>query len=576
VKLRTNQLKLASTLVLGAMLSYGCGDDDSPGSQPSGGDGGVTSSDAGSTSSSSDDSSTSDSNSTAETSSESDAATSEPISPEAGTEPEADGGITDETSEELAPDAGPDGSVPPVEFAPIEEVRSQLHTFATDLRGATFSADGTKFFVSGFIDQDSDRHIVVARFNANGTLDEAFGTDGYVVHNLVERVVLGEGDSSAEPVVVNDGTEESLALVQLGNGDLLVQANVRAASGVGTDIVLVKLDAEGQRVSGFGTNGVLRVDLGWTPEDDASWPTANAGPVDNAWDLRLDPSSETEKVVLFAHGPAPRVTEGTQRVDNDRYVLRLLASDGSPDPDFTPYRLNTGGTFSDGGRRGHVNADGSILSAGYTNYGEGLGNHVVAVRLLPNGTPDASFGFGSGIPGVVRTNPFIDDGGISECYAFLPQSNGRYVSTGYGRATAAGVLSRLGWSTTDAVDLVSFGFTATGLDDSYGTQATLAIQSEERPGYTNTEDRGRDLVVLSDDRVVHVGRFGDRPAIFVTLPDGSPDANSGVDGRFEYDPTGEVTSHFFKAALSPDGKTIVATTNNHANGALVAVLRVSE
>lgn len=576
MKLRTNQLKLASTLVLGAMLSYGCGDDDSPGSQPTGDDAGTTSSDAASTSSTSESSSTSDTATSAtDTSSEAgDSTSSEPVSPEAGTETDAG---TDETSEEPLPDAGPDGGDPLVEFSPIEEVRSQLHTFATDLRGATFSADGTKFFVSGFIEQELDRRTVVARFNADGTLDAAFGNDGYVVHNLVERTVTGEGDSSVEPVVTNDGTEESLALVQLGNGDLLVQANVRAASGVGTDIVLVKLDAQGERVDGFGTDGVLRVDLGWTPEDDASWPTADAGPVDNAWDLRLDPSSETEKVVLFAHGPAPRVAEGTQRVDNDRYILRLLASDGSPDPEFTPYRLHTGGTFSDGGRRGHVNADGSILSGGYTNFGEGLGNHVVAIRLLPNGTPDASFGFGIGSPGVVRTNPFIDDGGMAECYAFLPQSSGRYVSTGYGRATAAGVLSRLGWSTTDAVDLVSLGFTATGLDDSYGTRATLAIQSEERPGYTNTEDRGRDLVVLPDDRVVHVGRFGDRPAIFVTLPDGAPDVNSGVDGRFEYQPLAEDgTSHFFKAALSADGKTIVATTNHHASGALVTVLRVSE
>ncbi len=160
--------------------------------------------------------------------------------------------------------------------------------------------------------------------------------------------------------------------------------------------------------------------------------------------VSLDDSSGEEKVVVFGFGPAKvGATTGdpaVQRTDNDRYIARVLADDGSFDPDFNDgevFSYNSGGTFSDGGRRGLVLEDGSIVSAGYTNYGEGLGNHILVIKLTPEGTPDPSFGFGIASPGVARANPFLDDGGVAECYNVAVQSSGRYVTTGYGRATVA-------------------------------------------------------------------------------------------------------------------------------------------
>lgn len=587
MKLRTNKVTLTSTMLLGALLAYGCGDDDDAAIEDTKDSGSETSEPDESTDTKDPDAGTS----TGSSSSDDESSNEDAGVEDAGTEVPTDAGsaVDADIDEPSNDDAGDGATVPSEpEFAPIERVASQVVAFANDLRGLAFSADGSKFFASGFVDDavTSDRQVVVARFNADGSVDTTFGTDGYVKHNLVVRTV----DDTVDPVVVtNAGDEQSLSLVVLASGELLVQANVTAASGLGTDVVLLKLNAAGQRVTSFGTDGVLRVDFGWTPAHDAEWPTAGAGPTDTSWDIKLDPSSTTEKVVVFGHGPTPPVEQPEtgepipQPVDNDRYILRLLASDGSPDPEFTPYRLNTGGTFSDGARRGYVNADGSILSAGYTNYGAGLGNHIVAIRLLPNGSPDPDFGFGIATPGVVRTNPFIDDGGIAECYAFAQQSTGRYVTTGYGGATAAGTTSRYGWLTTDLQDLVSVGFTSSGLDFTYGTQATLAIQSEQQAGLMSTEDRGRDLIVLADDRVLHAGRFGDNPAVFVRLPNGEPDLGSGVDGRFTYDPLvdpdttrNSPTSHFFKIALSPDGKSIAASTNNHPGGVLVSVLQVTE
>ncbi len=462
---------------------------------------------------------------------------------------------------------------PDPEYAPLTQGSAEVHPAVNDIKGLSFAADG-KIYASGFVGMDTtDPELAVMRFNADGAPDDTFGTDGLITHNLVEQVLDGE-------TVVNDGVEEGYAIAELAGGELIVLANVTDDAGLGTDVVLVKLDAAGDFVTSFGTDGVLRLDLGWTAENDADWPVEGEAASDQGWDVIVDDSSGTEKLVVFAHGPAPvgglvdAEDPLSQRTDNDRFVFRLLASDGSPDPDFNggvAFTMNTGGVFSDNARRGYVAEDGSILSAGYTNFGDGLDNHVVIIALTSEGTLDSDFGFGIGVPGVVRTNPFIDDGGMAECYALGVQSTGHVVTTGYGRATGTGLSSGLGYVTTDEVDIVSFRLSDSGLDTTYGTQGTVALQSEEF-ALATTEDRGRDMVVLPDDRVVHAGRFGGAPALLVTLPDGNMDLASGTDGRFLYE---QDVEQFFKVALSPDGSTVVAATRAHANGVLLSVLEVA-
>jgi len=254
-----------------------------------------------------------------------------------------------------------------------------------------------------------------------------------------------------------------------------------------------------------------------------------------------------------------------------------------------PFSFNTGGTNSDGGRRGNVEPDGSIISAGYTNINGA--NTIFVLRLSPTGVPDATFTYGEpAIPGVFAANPFAVDGGLAECYSVKRQSTGRYVTTGYGRATKANGASTFNppWLTTDNVDLVSFGLKqgATGgqLDTTFGVAGTLAIQSEGL-NLGSTEDRGRDLVILPDDRIVYAGRLGNAPALFVTTPDGELDADAGgvgagpsgtdtIPGAYLYRPLSGTTSHFYGIALSPDKKRVAAVANNHADGALLAVLAV--
>jgi hypothetical protein len=71
----------------------------------------------------------------------------------------------------------------------------------------------------------------------------------------------------------------------------------------------------------------------------------------------------------------------------------------------------------------------------------------------------------------------------------------------------------------------------------------------------------------------------------VTTPDGDYDSTEGglkagpggtdtIPGVYLYKPLSGSTSHFYAIALSPDKKRVAAVTNNHADGALLAVLDV--
>jgi uncharacterized delta-60 repeat protein len=506
-------------------------------------------------------------------------------------------------SEEPGGEAGSGGAVEP--GGPISESADVLLEGVNDLRGLTFAADG-KIYGSGHIGADNtaaDRRLAIVRLTADGELDDTFGEKGIVSFNLRERVVEaapeggeggagggasegegGEGGASGpSEIVINDGDEQSLGVVELENGDVIVQANVRDASGKGSDVMLLRLDSDGELVDSFGEKGIQKIDFGWSDDDAAAW-TGATGPSDQAWGVSLDNTSGEEKLVVFGFGPA-KVGQMTgdpavQRTDNDRYIARVLADDGSFDPDFNDgevFSYNSGGTFNDNGRRGLVLEDGSLVSGGYTNYGEGLGNHILVIQLTPEGTPDPSFGFGIASPGVARTNPFLDDGGVAECYGVAVQKSGRYVTTGYGRATVANGQSSLGWETTDGVDMISVALLPEGnaVDTGWGKQGTFVVQSEGL-NLGNTEDRGRDLLALPDDRLVYAGRLGPNPALFVATAKGELDASVGEDGVFSYDALTDPTSHFFRITASADSKRIAASTSNHADGVLVAILDVGE
>jgi uncharacterized delta-60 repeat protein len=595
---------LALAATLGLLGTAGCGDDDGASDD----DGGEAGTSAGTSGKNAGGSSGKGGTSTAGK----DGTGDEPVAGEGGTTPVAGRGGTG--GSDVSPMAGAAGSEPDGEAGAGGD-GAVLPTYhpsklngpdglrvpgVNDLRGLVFSSSG-KIYASGHVGANIaypggvDRQIAVVRFTADGALDTSFDGDGIKTFNLRTRVGVDEN-------IINDGDEYSMGIVELPNGDLIVQCNVRDASGKGRDVELLKLNSKGEPVNfsalasaGLLAGSVRKIDFGWTDADNASFPTANAQPLDESWGLALDPAGD--KVVVTAVGPAKKLATGDagpQRTDNDRYIVRLLTSNGSVDPTFNggqAYVMDSG--LSDNTRRVKVEADGSIISAGYGSVSANGGANVFALHLLPDGTPDPQFAAGlPATPGVFVTNPLFVDQGNAECYSIAKQSTGRYVTTGYGRATGENVLSTFvpPYATTDAVDLISIGFkpslSGSVLDSTFGNAATLVIQSEGL-NLGGTEDRGRDVLALPDDRLVYAGRYGTSPAIYIATADGELDTTEGglgagagggdiTPGVYTYAPLATAGAHFFAVAKSVDGKRVAATTNNSTDGALLAVVSIED
>ncbi len=461
--------------------------------------------------------------------------------------PVADAGtsVTDSSSPATPTDSGT--STPPVDAGtpdapssaatPIRPNATVRLPNAINPYGLVFGQDGA-IYASGATVEAGVRKLAVWRFQ-NGALDTAFGTGGVVTVDI-------------------PGDESSFDLVEVAAGSFVVQASV------GGKIFLVKLTKDGGGAYAFGTPTFVR--FGY--DEGEGWPAGTpnapaAAPSYASWSIGLDRSTAASpQIVVFAHGaPAKAADPANQRIDNDRWITRVSADTLAIDPAFNggvPYTTDADGkSLGDNARRGLVLADGSIVSSGYANFGQGLGNHVVLVRLLKNGTVDPGFGFGTsapGIPGQTKFNPYLAVSGFAEAYGVVRQSNGLLVTTGYGTSNAT-VPSK-------SVDLVAFRVKPDGIDTTYGTLGATAWQSETDKGAglggSPFTDRGRDIAILPDDRTVHVGVYDDYASVFVLDPSGKPDTSFGTNGVLEYSyPAG-----LFKVATSSDGKRIAATAQS--------------
>ncbi|WP_426753567.1 hypothetical protein [Myxococcus sp. Y35] len=324
-----------------------------------------------------------------------------------------------------------------------------------------------------------------------------------------------------------------------------------------SDIAVVRFNEDGTHDTTFGAGGITHVDFG----------TGRDGTRDSLWDVKVDGS---DRIVLFGNKRA----DGT-RADTDRVVARLTAA-GALDTTFgsgeTPNGFSTLNlaNLNDGMRYGLIQPDGKIMASGYTSMPTGVGaqaaNRIVLQRLNDDGKSDETFGW----KGVVTSAPFQaqsetnPEWGMAEAYAAGLQSNGSYVTTGYGRSASTGT-----------VDLVSFRYTSTGeLDPTWGTGGSVVLD------LAGDNDRGRNLVVLNDDRVCHVGSGtlgaqNIQALILMQTPDGQPDTTFAPEGYKTYG-FDRPDQAFFGVAKSPDGNWVAAAGyragGNQNDDAVLAII----
>jgi uncharacterized delta-60 repeat protein len=337
--------------------------------------------------------------------------------------------------------------------------------------------------------------------------------------------VAASAETARGVVVQSDGK-----VVLVGNAER--NAAGADATAQDADVVAVRFTTTGALDTGFGENGVRRIDLG----------AGDASVRDQSWGVAL---AAQDQLIVFASRKA-----ADPRTDRDRVVFRLTAS-GALDTTFATagsgfYTLDADGlNLADNPRNGIVQPDGKIVFAGYTPVGTPTANNqIVLLRLNADGTPDNTFGG----DGHINVAPLAAPG-MTEAYGVARQSDGKYVTTGYGRAEAAPA----------TVDLVSARFTAEGaLDSTWSDNDTVF-----RHDVAGFDDRGRNILALPDNRIVMIGTgkpiTSNEDAMVVVLTAGGVVDNSfDQDGVKFYDFGRTADEEFFGAALASDGTLVAA------------------
>jgi uncharacterized delta-60 repeat protein len=202
--------------------------------------------------------------------------------------------------------------------------------------------------VAAGVTNENGHHVAVVRYTASGALDTSFGTGGKVDINAAATV---------------SGSSEGRALVLQPDGKLLIAGY---AFGPGnSDLLVMRLNADGSPDTSFGTGGITRTPVGSSEDianamvrqpDGRIVVAGSTYAADGHHDFALaryttagvlDPSFGTGGLVTTAVGPS----------DDDAYALILmpwgrLVAAGSA-------RISTGGSGTDLALVAY-NADGSL------------------------------------------------------------------------------------------------------------------------------------------------------------------------------------------------------------------------
>ncbi len=379
------------------------------------------------------------------------------------------------------------------------------------ITAVTVGRDG-KVYAAGHLTRAGDQHMAVTRLGADGKPDATFGTAGVATVNAsvgtTGEVARGVALQSDGKVVITGSAEHD--------------ATAAGDAAKDTDIVAARFDTSGKLDPTFGTGGIARFDLG---TGRATSATAFTG--DTSWGLAVLPG---DKLAVFG----TRLADGADRTDAD-YVLIGLTAAGALDPAFGTAGVTTVDLDNSGDTARTVGVHGNkLLATGYSRDGDGIVSPVL-IRTSFDGKLDTAFGTGG-----VANHELLP--GVAESYQFGVQGDS-YVLAGYGR----------GADSTEKVDLIAYRFTANGQwDKTFGTGGLTRVD------VAKDDDRGRDLAVLPDGRILVVGSGKETaakvgPMAVLLSKDGAPVANFGNGGRVISDFGGPADS-WYGVALSPDKK----------------------
>jgi uncharacterized delta-60 repeat protein len=234
-----------------------------------------------------------------------------------------------------------------------------------------------RIVAAGYSASGGNYNFAVVRYNANGSLDTAFGTDGKVI------TPVGSGHNIAYAL----GIQPDGRIVTAGY----------SYNGSNYDFALVRYNTDGSLDAAFGTGGIV------------------ATPVGSIDDKALALAVQTDgRIVAAGH---------SDNGGNYDFALVRYNTDGSLDTGFgTGGKVTTPvGGGDDVAYALDIQPDGRIVVAGSSNNGT---YEFAVVRYNTDGSPDTGFG----TDGKVTTPVGSSD---DKALALGIQSNGRIVAAGY-------------------------------------------------------------------------------------------------------------------------------------------------
>ncbi|MBY0526133.1 MAG: PKD domain-containing protein [Gemmataceae bacterium] len=236
--------------------------------------------------------------------------------------------------------------------------------------GLVVQPDGKVLVVGTSTPNGGTAQFALARYNANGTLDNTFGVNG-----VVSQGVAGKTGGALAAGLQSDG-------------------KIIATSALG-GFSAVRFNANGSLDATFGTGGVVTINAAASTNLSTSFGVG----------IAADDS-------IYMTGSASHSTD-TNNSNND-IVLIKLTKDGALDTTFAAASPWGAGKLlvdvsgnQDAAYNVAVQPDGKIVIGGYGKWPNTTGLNMVVVRVNPNGTLDSTFGAG-GI--VVMDYQGLDDG----------------------------------------------------------------------------------------------------------------------------------------------------------------------
>lgn len=356
-------------------------------------------------------------------------------------------------------------------------------------RGIAIQSDG-KIVAAGLAPAPGNDNFGLARYNPNGSLDSSFDGDGRVTTDFA-----GGFDQANAVAIQADGK--------------IVAAGAAAISG--TDLAVVRYNADGSLDPSFDGDGMVTTDYGFG-------------------------SSFAQDVAIQSDGKI--VAAGFGSATGFDFFLTRYNTDGSLDTSFDgDGKVTFPGLGSSDNRANSVviQGDGKIVAAGCTSCFSSSSDFAL-VRYNSNGSLDGSFDG----EGNVRTD---FTGGDDQAYALTILGDGRLVTAG-GATVSGGV---------------DFGLARYHADGSMDT--TFDGDGKVTSDFFGSSDQAHAMAIQIDGKIVTAGRALVSGTFDVALArhkaDGSLDTAFSLDGKV----TTDFAGNFDQAngvALQADRKIVIA------------------